>query len=166
MLSTDSLIDALELKPHPEGGFYRQTYKSEEVITGIPERYQGQSRNISTAIYYLLKGDQFSAFHKIKSDEIWHFYKGSPLKLFVIDKTGAINTHLLGNDINKGEHFQVVIRQNQWFAAKPLDPDGFTLAGCTVAPGFDFSDFKMATQKELLNLYPEHHSLIKEFSRK
>jgi len=165
MIKADTLIKSLNLVPHPEGGYFKETYQSEDIVSGLPDRYQGQSRSSGTSIYYLLKGNQYSAFHKIQSDEIWHFYEGSPLKIYVIDHNGKLNIHLLGNDINNGGNYQIVIKHNQWFAAQPIEQKGYTLMGCTVSPGFDYTDFQLAKRNELLEKYPEHHSLIMEFTR-
>jgi predicted cupin superfamily sugar epimerase len=165
MIKADTLIQSLELIPHPEGGFYKETYRSEDIVSNLPERYKGQSRNLGTSIFYLLKGDQYSAFHKIQSDEIWHFYEGSPLKLYVISENGILNTYILSNNINDDGNFQLVIKHGQWFAARPIDPEGFSLMGCTVAPGFDFSDFQMAERDDLLHMYPQYQSIIIEFTK-
>jgi predicted cupin superfamily sugar epimerase len=164
MRKADDLIKLLKLKPHPEGGFFRETYRSDEVIKSLPDRYNGPSRNTGTSILFLLKGNQFSAFHKLLSDEIWHFYEGSKLKLFIIDPTGNLLTPVLGSDISKGEQYQFTVPHNCWFSARPLDPKGYSLLGCTVAPGFDFSDFQLADREELLKLYPQHESIIKSFT--
>ena len=165
MIKAEVLIHSLKLIPHPEGGFYRETYRSNETISNLPERYQGKSRNLGTSIIFLLKGNQYSAFHKIQSDEIWHYYEGSPVKLYVLDENGILQTYILGNDIKNGSNYQVIIEHNKWFAAKPVDPESFTLMGCTVSPGFDFSDFQLAKRNELLKKYPQHHSIILKFTR-
>jgi predicted cupin superfamily sugar epimerase len=165
MITADILIESLKLIPHPEGGFYKENYRSKEKVSNLPERFQGQSRNLGTSIFYLLKGDQYSAFHKIQSDEIWHFYEGSPLELYVLDENGMLKTYVLGNNLNNGGTYQVIIKHNQWFAAKPVNPKSFTFVGCTVSPGFDFSDFQLAKRNELLEKYPQHHSVIMKFTR-
>jgi len=166
MTKADILIKALKLLPHPEGGFYRETYRSEETTLNLPKRYKGRIRNFGTSIFYLLKGEQYSAFHRICSDEIWHYYEGSPLKLYVIDRDGILKTYLLSNDINNGGNYQVIIKHNHWFAAKPIDPKGFTLLGCTVAPGFDFFDFQLAERKELIENFPQYRDIIMELTKK
>jgi predicted cupin superfamily sugar epimerase len=165
MIKADDLIHSLKLLPHPEGGFYKEIYKSEEKTSDLPERYSGHFRNFGSSILYLLKGNQYSVFHKLLSDEIWHFYEGCPLELYVISEDGLLKTHILGNDINHGGNYQVIIKHSQWFAAKPVDPQGFTLSGCTVAPGFNFLDFQMGEREDLLKKYPQHHSIIIEFTR-
>lgn len=154
-------IEKLNLQSHPEGGYFAETYRSEEIIPSdfLPERYIGE-RNFGTAIYFLLKGNQHSSFHKLKSDEVWHFYTGSGLTLYVIDFEGYLHQNILGPEFEKGEQFQITVSANQWFAAKVNDPNRFSLVGCTLAPGFDFNDFELADRSQLVKQYPQHRSLI------
>ena len=163
--SADYFIKELNLQKHPEGGYFKEIYRSEEVINSntLPKYFDGE-RNISTSIYFLLKSDDFSSFHKIKSDEIWHFYYGSPLTIFAIIN-GKIEKLLLGNNPENGESFQQIVPKNSWFAACINKPDSFSLVGCTVAPGFDFNDFELATRKELLESYPLLIEEITKFTR-
>lgn len=175
-------IESLCLKPHPEGGWFRETYRSNEKIakTYLPKRY-GSKRAFGTAIYFLLKGGQFSAFHRLKSDEIWHFYDGAPVAIFIIQKSGALKKIKLGLNPEAGEQPQVVIKANSWFAAAlaGLDfkshisnrksaienPKSFVLLGCTVAPGFDFSDFELGRRAELIKRFPHQRRLIERFTQ-
>lgn len=154
-------IEKLDLQKHPEGGYFKETYRSEGIIPQASlEGYSGD-RNYSTGIYFLLQGDDFSAFHRISSDEMWHFYVGQALDIYVLDdKTKSIQTIRLGNKIESGEVFQVLIPANHWFAARLVYPDSFALVGCTVAPGFDFQDFEMAEVRTLVEEYPQHRALI------
>jgi len=163
--SADYFIKKLDLQKHHEGGYFKEIYRSDEVINSnaLPKYFDGK-RNISTSIYFLLKSDDFSSFHKIKSDEIWYFYQGSPLTIFVIIN-GKIKKLLLGNNLEKGESFQQIVPKNSWFAACVNLPDSFSLVGCTVAPGFDFNDFELATRKELLESYPYLYENINKFTR-
>jgi hypothetical protein len=165
MNSAKYWIEKLELTRHPEGGYYREVYRSGENIgaDALPARYQGQ-RCFATSIYFLLKGDEFSSFHRIQSDETWHFYDGSTLELFVLNDGGFINRFLLGRHVEKSESLQVTIPRNHWFGAKVADPDGFALLGCTVAPGFHFDDFELAERSALLQQFPEHAELIKQLT--
>ncbi|MCF6270854.1 MAG: cupin domain-containing protein [Melioribacteraceae bacterium] len=158
-------ISKLNLNPHPEGGFYREVYRSDEVLlsTSLDERYTG-SRSISTSIYFLLKENQFSAFHKIKSDELWHFYDGSAIKLYIISEDGKLEIKKVGINISDNEFPQITIPKNVWFAAEPIDKESYTLVGCTVAPGFDFNDFELGERKDLLQSFPEHKDLIIRFT--
>lgn len=156
------LIEKLELRPHPEGGYYRETYRSKEQIT--LKGFEGD-RNYSTAIYFLLTSENFSAFHKIKQDEVWHFYSGSPLFVHVIDEQGTYMRHTVGIDLAKGEVPQLVVRAGDWFGSSVVDPGSYSLVGCTVAPGFDFRDFEMAKRQELLQKFPAHQEIISRLTR-
>ena len=166
MLTAQKLIKQYNLQRHPEGGWYKETYKSNENIlaASLPERFGG-SRAFSTAIYFLLEQGNFSAFHRIKSDECWHFYAGDPLLVYVIQENGALDIISLGNDIEKGQIFQYVVPANCWFASRPAPGSNFCFVGCTVAPGFDFADFELADVAILSALYPEHEDIIRELCR-
>ncbi len=157
-------INHLGLSPHPEGGYYRATYKSDLTIarSALPSRYQGD-RSASTAIYFLLDGENFSAFHRIASDEVWHFYTGNSLVVYVIDPYGDYSELHLGD--GSDEVFQAVVKAGCWFASRVKDAAGFALVGCTVAPGFDFADFELAVRSELVATYPQHQKLIEELTR-
>jgi uncharacterized protein len=160
-------IKKLGLFSHPEGGYYRESYRSDEMIAGgaLPVRFAGGERAYSTAIYFLLAGGGFSAFHRLHSDELWHFYAGDPLTIHALDEKGGYSRSVLGCDGEKGEAFQAVIRAGSWFGAALEDTDSFALVGCTVAPGFDFRDFEMGDRSELIRLYPGHRSLIEQLTR-
>jgi uncharacterized protein len=166
MISAAQLIQQYHLQPHPEGGWYKETYKSNEQITAnaLPQRFSG-SRAFSTAIYFLLEAGNFSAFHRIKSDECWHFYTGDPLWIYVIDHGGKLSVIHLGNDIDQGQLFQYMVPANCWFASRPAPGSSFCFVGCTVAPGFDFADFELADAGMLADLYPQHYGIIKEMCR-
>jgi predicted cupin superfamily sugar epimerase len=159
-------IDHLELSPHPEGGYYRVTYESDLTIAvgALPSRFHGD-RLASTAIYFLLAGKDFSAFHRIASDEVWHFHAGSALSVYVIDREGRDSEFHLGNRPESGEVFQAVVKAGCWFASRLKDAKTYALVGCTVAPGFDFADFELATRSELTDAYPKHQKLIEELTR-
>jgi predicted cupin superfamily sugar epimerase len=157
-------IDHLELNPHPEGGFYRATYKADLTIAGsaLPSTFGG-NRAASTAIYFLLEGKDFSAFHRIAADEVWHFYAGNSLIVYVIDAEGNASELHLGSGARGC--FQAVVKAGCWFASRLREPAGFALVGCTVAPGFEFEDFELATRAELIRVYPAHRKLIEELTR-
>jgi predicted cupin superfamily sugar epimerase len=159
-------IDKLQLLPHPEGGFYREIYRAGEMILAenFHSRLKG-NRNIATSIYFLLQMKDFSAFHRIKSDELWHFYDGCPVKISVITESGGFSEIILGRNLSAGEQFQSVVKKNCWFAAELVDKKSFALVGCTVSPGFDFQDFEMADCQELTKAYPEFESQIKRLCR-
>ncbi|MBK7434294.1 MAG: cupin domain-containing protein [Chitinophagaceae bacterium] len=150
MNSAAELIEQFNLLPHPEGGWYRENYKSSESISreALPERFTG-NRAFSTAIYFLLEQGDFSAFHRLKSDECWHFYEGDPLEIFVIEPDGKLEITILGNHLTEGAVYQYVVPANCWFASRPAKESRFCFVGCTVAPGFDFADFEMAVAEGL-----------------
>ena len=158
-------IDGLGLESHVEGGYFREVYRSRETIpaAALPARF-GDARTISTAIYFLLESEQVSAFHRIKSDELWHFYYGSPLTLHIIDDRGQYVQRGLGDSPDVGECFQAVIPAGSWYGATVNAPDSYSLVGGTVAPGFDFADFELARRDELLGRYPEHRGIIERLT--
>jgi len=162
--SAEYWIEILALNRHPEGGWFAETYRAGESIPAdaLPVRFHGQ-RSFCTAIYFLLERGDFSALHRIKSDEIWHFYAGSPLTVQVITSGGELQEILLGRDPSKGQRLQAVVPAGCWFGAETRG--SFALVGCTVAPGFDFTDFEMAEQAALLERFPQHGSLIKRLTR-
>jgi uncharacterized protein len=158
-------INKLQLTTHIEGGAFREMYRSPVLapLSALPADFAGE-RNFCTSIYFLLQQHQFSAFHKIKSDEVWHFYYGDALIVYEIDQQGRMIEHRLGCDADNNETFQCVIAAGNWFAAR-LAPGGeYALVGCTVSPGFDFADFELAKQEELIAAYPTHTVLIKELT--
>jgi len=161
MKKAEYWIKKLQLKPHPEGGFFKEIYRSETKLSekSLPTRYSG-NRDAVTSIYYLLKGKEISKFHRLKSDEIWHYFTGSPLTIHILTNTGTYQKVTLGPDIEKNMSFQCVIRHDQWFGATVDDPSFFTLVGCTVAPGFDFNDFELANKIDLIKQYPSHSDII------
>ena len=165
-MNAEDYIHHLNLHPHPEGGFYRQTYQSAECIVGtdLPVRFSGK-RPISTCIYYLLEKGDFSSFHRIKSDECWHFYAGGSLEIHVINSKGDYQTGKLGNKLWHGEVFQYIVSAMAWFAVEPSSTTSFALAGCTVAPGFDFNDFELGRKKNLVEIFPQHALLIERLCR-
>ncbi|MFO0664076.1 MAG: cupin domain-containing protein [Polyangiaceae bacterium] len=156
-------IASLDLVPHPEGGFYRETYRSAMVLdAATPAR----KRSASTAIYFLIPRGSFSAFHRILSDEVWHFYEGAPLEVVMLGEGGR-STITLGTDFSKGEVPQGVVPAGIWFASHLANDEtgDYALVGCTVAPGFDFEDFEMADREALAALFPEHRAEITSLTR-
>jgi uncharacterized protein len=158
-------IDKLQLTPHPEGGYYRQTYRSD--LTLPREALPGftGSRPASTAIYFLLEGENFSAFHRIRSDEIWHFYAAFPLLVHSINPEGGYSKFLLGSNPDKQETLQAAVPAGTWFASHVADWKSWALVGCTVAPGFDFADFELADRENLRKSYPQHREIIDRLTR-
>jgi len=160
-------IEKLQLEAHPEGGYFRQTYRSEVSIAqeALPAGFAG-ARAASTAIYFLLEEENFSAFHRLRSDEVWHFYAGDPLVVHVIEPEGNYSSILLGCDLEAGQVLQGVVRAGCWFASHVADWNSFSVVGCTVAPGFEFDDFELGKRAELVATYPQHRELIQRLTRR
>ena len=154
--------EKLELISHVEGGAFKETYRSGMVLPqqNLSSEHKGD-RAAATSIYFLLEYGEFSAFHRIASDEIWHHYDGDELCVYEIKKDGTLIRHLLGKDIESGASPQIVIEAGSWFGSRVEVADGYTLCGCTVSPGFDFADFELATEADLSEQYPQHADLIK-----
>ena len=151
------IIEQLNLIKHPEGGWFKEVYRSNEIITHthLPQRFTGD-RCFNTSIYFLLESNEFSAFHKIKSDELWHFYEGAVITIHFFDLDGSYKQISLGENLQ----YQCVVPANCWFAAEVISKDAYALVGCTVSPGFDFSDFEMAKRDELVAEYPMYSEII------
>lgn len=162
MLTAERIIKLYNMKPLPgEGGYYVETYRSEEMIerTSLPDRYD-LDKPYGTAIFYLLTPDTCSRMHRLKSDEVYHFYMGDPVELVLIHPSGTIKVLFLGHDIRAGQFVQAVVPAGIWQGAFLLEGGQFALMGATVSPGFDFSDREMGTGKELLEQYPQHSEII------
>jgi predicted cupin superfamily sugar epimerase len=159
-MTAEQIIEKLRLAKHPEGGFYRETYRAEQVIM----LDDGRARNAGTAIYYLLKDADKSHFHKVSSDELWLFHQGQPLEIFIINGDGKTATKILGNRLDLDEEPQVIIKANTWFAAQVKDEMGFALVNCTVAPGFDFDDFELGKKDELVKRFPNSKNEIEKLT--
>lgn len=159
-------IDKLELAAHPEGGYFSEIYRSNEIVLAdhLPSRYKS-SRSFSTSIYFMLEGKQISSFHRLKSDEQWHFYDGTALDIYIINENGNLKKIKLGNYLKSGETFQTVIEKNSWFAAELIDKSSYALVGCTVSPGFDFNDFELGKRNDLVNKFPDHKEIIIRFTK-
>lgn len=153
MRSAEYWIKKLNLLPHPEGGFFKESYRSDESIplNALPNRYTSD-RTFSTQIYFMLVKGNHSAFHRIKSDETWHFYDGSPITIWLLSEEGGLREVTLGLD--EGSFPQFTISKGVWFAAEVFGGGDFSLVGCSVAPGFDFADFEMAKRESLYEKFP------------
>ncbi len=158
-------MDQLDLERHPEGGYYRETYRANVVVPEkvLPAGFAGP-RNASTAIYYLLPAGHVSALHRIPSDEVWHWYAGGSLTIHMLDDDGRRHDIRLGQSIADACLPQVVVPAGVWFGATVDDPSLYVLAGCTVAPGFDFDDFEPGDRSVLRAQFPEHIALIESLS--
>jgi predicted cupin superfamily sugar epimerase len=154
------LVKKLALVKHPEGGYFKQTYRSDIMVN--VEGFDGP-RNIATAIYYMLAGGQFSAFHRIRSDEIWHYYAGCSITLYAIDKDGKLSKTRIGR--GDGGTPQAVIKAGTWFSAAPDSKKSYCLLGCTVSPGFDYRDWELGKRDELVKMYPQHRKVIERYTK-
>jgi predicted cupin superfamily sugar epimerase len=159
-------IDKLGLIAHPEGGYFRETYRASLSIAreALPPQFTG-ARRVLTSIYFLLEGHNFSAFHRLRSDELWHFYIGGPIVVHVIQENGQHSEISIGSNPDAGEVLQAAVKAGCWFASCVRDPESFALSGCTVAPGFDYEDFELGKRTQLEKLYPQHAKLIEQFTR-
>lgn len=149
--NADFWVDKLGLQPHPEGGYYRETYRAEP---------KDGPRAASTGIYFLIESGNVSRFHRIDADEMWHFYAGDALIVHMIAPSGQYSQHIIGSDPDNAEVFQAVVPAGSWFGAEVTDGGHYSLVGCTVAPGFEFSGFELANKDKLLNQYPDHATII------
>jgi predicted cupin superfamily sugar epimerase len=165
MAVVNRLIKLLDLQPHPEGGLYRQTYRSEERIFRFTADQARVQRHASTAIYYLLRDSDYSAWHRIDADELWHFHLGDPLFIHVLNPYGELSTHVLSNPLEQPDGtFQLLVPAGHWFAAERTGPRGFSLVGCTVAPGFEFDTFELANITELEMRHPKHRAVLQRLA--
>jgi uncharacterized protein len=160
-------IEQLGLEPHPEGGYFRETFRADESLAGdaLPARYGGASRSISTSIYYLLERGQRSRLHRLASDETWHFHAGDPVTVHLLDEAAGYRACVVGLELDRGHAPQLHIPSGTWFGATLDHSDaektaGFVLVGCTVAPGFAFEDFEIAARDPILRDYPQHADVL------
>ncbi len=146
----------MKLLPHPEGGYYRESYRAQK---------KAGDRSFLTIIYFLLEGKQFSRLHRIKSDEVWHFFTGSPVVLSVLDAHGKFEQFILGDDLEKGETLQAVASEGAWFGAYLKDTSSYALLTCSVSPGFDFRDLEFGDRQKLITRYPRYEKLITKLTK-
>ncbi|GAB2864168.1 cupin domain-containing protein [Hymenobacter ruber] len=159
MTTAHDLIQQLHLQPHPEGGYYRETYRARLHTTAA----SGAQRSASTAIYYLLENENKSHFHRIQSDELWFFHQGQPLEVLLLENN-QLTVLTLGHDVGRGEMPQAVVPAHTWFGARVQGGVGFSLVSCTVAPGFDFADFELADRAQLTHEFPAQAAVIEQFT--
>ncbi len=161
----DFWIRTLNLEPHPEGGYFREIFRSEEYIheDHLPSRYNGH-RNFLTAIYYLLRSGQCSRFHRLQSDEVWHYCTGSPLRLYIIHQNRELETVSLGPDPHQNHVFQFIVPKESWLGAHVTETNSYSLISCIMAPGFDYQDFELGSCSRLLDKFPEHREIIKHLT--
>lgn len=164
-ITASELIEIYGLIPHPEGGYYKETYKSDESIPAEALPKHGAARSYCTAIYFLLQEGAFSMIHRIKSDEIFHFYLGGPLTIVQISPDGGVEKIILGSDVKGGQKIQHVVPAGCWFGAYPNQGSGFCFVGCTNAPGFEYDDFELGNRGELIKKYPQAREVIEQLTR-
>ncbi len=162
--SADYWVQKLGLQPHPEGGFYKEIYRSTEGVAAgnLPERYLG-ARSFATSIYYLLQGNDFSAFHRIKSDEIWSYIDGGSANIYSLTPEGELKEETLGT--GEGATPQIIVPKQTWFAADLVSKKSYILVSCFVAPGFDFTDFELADRAKMQQLFPLHTDIIRNLTK-
>ncbi|GAB4318406.1 MAG: hypothetical protein Kow0074_07580 [Candidatus Zixiibacteriota bacterium] len=162
-ITIDQIIRTLELSPHPEGGYFRESFRSP---TGVEISPNGSVRAASTAIYFLLTPESFSAFHRVnRADELWHHYIGEPVELHLLSEEFGHQSHVLGSDLETGQRPQIVVPAGTFQAARTIGAH-YSLCGCTVAPGFEFTDWEMPSRESLLRRFPEHAALITQFTER
>lgn len=179
MIDAEFIIRKLELEKHiSEGGYFKESYRSPCMISnnGFHNKKQGHEiseetpypekiRPASTLIYYLLVGNQYSAIHRVQSDEIWHFYLGSPVTIHLINEDRISPRIQLGNNLENDENIHYIVKKDTWFCAEINNKTSFALMGCTVSPGFDFEDFELGNKDKLILQYPQHKDLIERFTK-
>ncbi|MBN1115707.1 MAG: cupin domain-containing protein [Bacteroidales bacterium] len=164
MVNAEYWISHLGLKPHPEGGFYNEIFRSSVKIPKeeLPIGYKS-SRRVATSIYFLLRSGDISRLHRLRSDEIWYYHTGGPVKIVYIDKEGHKHKKFLGCNIEKAEEPCILISAGNIFAAEPVEQDSYCLMSCVVAPGFEFEDFEMFPKDELMQSYPKLSDIIEKY---
>ena len=165
MRGPEYYVERLGMQPHPEGGWYKETYRSNGAIRQSALGEFNGDRSYATGIYFILTKENFSAFHRIKSDEMWHFYDGDGLAVHELKPNGSYIKHQLGLNLDSEQQPQFVISANSWFASVVVQNGSWCLVGCTVSPGFDFQDFELAERNSLIAEYPEHQELIIRLTR-
>lgn len=166
-LSAEELIEMFGLEPLPgEGGYFHRTYISDETIPGDAIPRYGRDKHFGSCIYYLLKADEYSEFHCLPTDEIYHFYHGDPVELLEIQENGELVTTILGSDLRAGHKVQHVVRKGNWQALYVRPGGKVALMGCTMAPAYDEQDYQKGNWEKLLRLFPKHHMLIMKYTRK
>ncbi len=156
MNTSEQLIAHLGLHQHPEGGYYKETYRSDLSVT----RADGANRALSTLIYFLMPHSKFSKFHRIQSDELWMYQDGEAITIYMIFPDGNLEIKEVGKDISSGQQLQLIIPAGVIFGAEVKQANGFNLSACMVSPGFDFMDFELFKSVDLIALYPQHAQII------
>jgi predicted cupin superfamily sugar epimerase len=162
-MTAEEIIQLLDLKPLPsEGGYYRETFRSTlQVRAGSPP----YTRLASTAIYYLVTPDDFSALHRVKHDEVFHFYAGDPVEMVQFESKSECKIFTLGKDLLKGQKPQIVVPALTWQGCRLIEEGRWALLGCTVAPGFQFEDFELGSRELLTQEFPKLREIIQKYTR-
>lgn len=165
-MDADKIINKLGLMPlEPEGGFYKETFRSEYSFTKVKTAGKYKDRSICSAIYYLLTPDTFSEIHRLSSDEIYHFYLGDPVKMLLLYEDGSSDTVILGSDLSKGYIIQFTVPKDTWQGSFLLKGGRFALMGTTVTPAFEPHDYIAAKRDDLIKRYSDRIELIKRLTR-
>lgn len=162
--TADFWIQNLGLEAHPEGGFFKSTFDSKTMISDNDGVGKEKIRKLYTSIYFLLRSEDISHFHRLKSDELWYYHGGSSLTVHVIDDAGEYKEYKLGLQLEKGEVPQILVQKNSIFGSSVMAEGTFSLVGCMVSPGFDFEDFELFTQEDLMEIYPQHEQIIRKLA--
>ena len=159
-------IKKLNLHPHPEGGYFRETFRSKEIIKkeNLPGRYSGD-RSLFTSILFMIDGKNFSSFHRLKTDELWYYNFGNSLLVTTIDEYGNLSEIILGGSFDDEEKLQHLVPAGSWMSASVEDKFGFSVVSCSMSPGFDYDDFELADRKKLIELFPNHRVIIEKYTR-
>lgn len=167
LMDAKAVIEKLGLEPLPEeGGFYRETYRDSGKIPASALMMHEGERSYSTCIYYLITPEEFSGLHAVKSTEVFHFYLGDPVEMLQISEDGSVQKTILGHDIFDQQSPQIVVEPGIWQGTKLVPGGKWALLGCTVAPGFEFSDFSEGTYENLSKKFPKWSALIKEYTHR
>lgn len=158
MYTADYFIEKLDMIAHPEGGFYKESFKSETAYS-----QNNDSRALWTSIYFLLRTGEISHLHRLKSDEMWYYHAGEALSIYMISPEGELTIEQLGLNITNGEKPQVLVPKGYIFGSA-MNQNGFSLVGCMVSPGFDFKDFELFNKEELIKQYPTHIDIIEKLA--
>lgn len=161
------LIERFKMEPHPEGGYFCKGYSDAPCFyPNFPDQKFDGSRRLYSSILYLLEKDDFSAFHRLETDEMWHHYLGGELVFYVISPTGSLQVQKVGKTLDEGSVFQFLVPHHHWFAVVPGAGFDFALCGCTLSPGYDDADFELASRDVLCAMFPEQRTLISALTRK
>ncbi len=160
MYTAKDFIKQLQMTPHPEGGYFKESYVAEDLISSAELNVNyDDKRKLWTSIYFLLEDGEVSNFHRLKSDEMWYYHAGSPLTVYMITPEGDLITQKLGLNIEKGELPQFLVPKETIFGSA-MNEEGYSLVGCMVAPGFEFRDFELFKRDDLIKQYPQYKDLI------